>query len=57
MSPSGLRFSHSLQWGHALSGMDTTSQHPLYLSDSESFNGAMPFQAWIPHTNDIAARE
>ena len=37
----------TLQWGHALSGMDTTvgrteGRH------SRGFNGAMPFQAWIP---------
>ena len=35
-----------LQWGHALSGMDMrccTRQNAPTLS----FNGAMPFQAWI----------
>ena len=35
-----------LQWGHALSGMDTTSRSPCQTSH-QSFNGAMPFQAWI----------
>ena len=35
-----------LQWGHALSGMDTLEElKKRYLS--QSFNGAMPFQAWI----------
>ena len=35
-----------LQWGHALSGMDTKSQFGPR-SAQRSFNGAMPFQAWI----------
>ena len=38
-----------LQWGHALSGMDTsfyTTQKDRHI---QSFNGAMPFQAWILH--------
>ncbi len=36
-----------LQWGHALSGMDTM-QWRRWMTQDESFNGAMPFQAWIP---------
>ena len=35
-----------LQWGHALSGMDTVLS-PSGLTAYRSFNGAMPFQAWI----------
>ena len=68
-----------LQWGHALSGMDTFrsvqqySHHPPasmgpcpfrhgYSAAAPpaaigrmGFNGAMPFQAWIPETFRIAA--
>ena len=36
-----------LQWGHALSGMDTRSISRIS-STQRCFNGAMPFQAWIP---------
>ena len=36
-----------LQWGHALSGMDTRLKQPRS-GHSLCFNGAMPFQAWIP---------
>ena len=36
-----------LQWGHALSGMDTSQGFHGRLRCT-SFNGAMPFQAWIP---------
>ena len=35
-----------LQWGHALSGMDTKPTH-YGLGRLVGFNGAMPFQAWI----------
>ena len=37
---------YGLQWGHALSGMDI--RVPLtFAKTAQSFNGAMPFQAWI----------
>ena len=36
-----------LQWGHALSGMDTAAAVIAALPP-RCFNGAMPFQAWIP---------
>ena len=37
-----------LQWGHALSGMDTLSTNTPGWPLKTCFNGAMPFQAWIP---------
>ena len=37
-----------LQWGHALSGMDTLYVRSAVRPQSACFNGAMPFQAWIP---------
>ena len=37
-----------LQWGHALSGMDTDTLERMRWGGGYSFNGAMPFQAWIP---------
>ena len=37
----------SLQWGHALSGMDTGKFSVWIHLGWRSFNGAMPFQAWI----------
>ena len=49
-----MRFFHNrltqkrLQWGHALSGMDTATASQLLNPENPSFNGAMPFQAWIP---------
>ena len=36
-----------LQWGHALSGMDTIPSREKASTCRLSFNGAMPFQAWI----------
>ena len=36
-----------LQWGHALSGMDTLVRQDNLASCPKRFNGAMPFQAWI----------
>ena len=40
-----------LQWGHALSGMDTVVGDKYHPVQHYSFNGAMPFQAWIPVVN------
>ena len=37
----------TLQWGHALSGMDMVYQRHSAASGRRCFNGAMPFQAWI----------
>ena len=37
----------SLQWGHALSGMDTWVVSSPMAGQPSGFNGAMPFQAWI----------
>ena len=37
----------ALQWGHALSGMDTWNQTIVVRPVLACFNGAMPFQAWI----------
>ena len=39
-----------LQWGHALSGMDTPAPAPAGQGPRPRFNGAMPFQAWIHHS-------
>ena len=39
-----------LQWGHALSGMDTGIQFAQDQAGQVGFNGAMPFQAWIRAT-------
>ena len=36
-----------LQWGHALSGMDTSVALTTNRQRCGRFNGAMPFQAWI----------
>ena len=36
-----------LQWGHALSGMDTGLEFLQGRRIHGCFNGAMPFQAWI----------
>ena len=41
------RMSFRLQWGHALSGMDTLVSISIPLRCVACFNGAMPFQAWI----------
>ena len=38
-----------LQWGHALSGMDTRTYLSRRMDTNRCFNGAMPFQAWIRH--------
>ena len=38
----------TLQWGHALSGMDTIGNDSFAgKPKNQRFNGAMPFQAWI----------
>ena len=37
----------SLQWGHALSGMDIWPVYNWQRPCWRGFNGAMPFQAWI----------
>ena len=39
-----------LQWGHALSGMDTRRNSEPSRHPDTRFNGAMPFQAWIRHS-------
>ena len=44
----------SLQWGHALSGMDTRNWRCPACGDRNRFNGAMPFQAWIPEQAEQA---
>ena len=36
-----------LQWGHALSGMDTGQSQSRSVGEFCGFNGATPFQAWI----------
>ena len=43
----GLRKELRLQWGHALSGMDTRAEKMRGYEKNCGFNGAMPFQAWI----------
>ena len=43
----GSEITTMLQWGHALSGMDMGWLAWSVLGDQMSFNGAMPFQAWI----------
>ena len=40
-----------LQWGHALSGMDTMRIGENLPTSPRGFNGAMPFQAWIRHSS------
>ena len=42
-----------LQWGHALSGMDIRRMCRKSCSAIGSFNGAMPFQAWISGRDEI----
>ena len=42
-----------LQWGHALSGMDTSYRLTATPFPAEGFNGAMPFQAWIPFHDEL----
>ena len=41
----------TLQWGHALSGMDIWILCPRPSERMAGFNGAMPFQAWIWASN------
>ena len=43
----GIAIRIELQWGHALSGMDTRDGAHLAARNGHGFNGAMPFQAWI----------
>ena len=44
---------NELQWGHALSGMDTSSAWMLRMARMFCFNGAMPFQAWISPITEL----
>ena len=46
-TPNNRRASKALQWGHALSGMDMSHELATQSDELASFNGAMPFQAWI----------
>ena len=45
--PGEIRYPFVLQWGHALSGMDTSYSGYSIFQETWRFNGAMPFQAWI----------
>ena len=54
--PAGGGARTKLQWGHALSGMDMTTPQPILAGLDQRFNGAMPFQAWISHSDMAALR-
>ena len=45
----GVGRAKTLQWGHALSGMDIGGLDVRQFPLQPRFNGAMPFQAWIPY--------
>ena len=53
---SGTSRCSTLQWGHALSGMDTNATAPGRAAAAR-FNGAMPFQAWIHRIRSAVERE